>query len=43
MDRLHVLVIHTTCDNRNTADGQHHQRDHAQGGAGHRGEGAPHP
>ena len=30
-------------DNRDTTDGQYHQRDHAQGGAGRRGEGAPHP
>ena len=30
-------------DNGDTTDGQHHQRDHAQGGTGRRGEGAPHP
>ena len=30
-------------DNGDTADGQYYQRDHAQGGAGRRGEGASHP
>ncbi|KAJ6805040.1 cytochrome P450 90D2 [Iris pallida] len=43
LDRLHVPIVHTRRDNGDAATGQHHQRDHADGGEGHRGEGAFHP
>lgn len=40
---MHACTLIYSGDHGDAADGQHHKRDHAEGGAGRGGEGPPHP